>query len=347
MTTKRKSKFNTHHFPVGTVFRIEGSEWMLKDGDTFTATGLVNNNLDSWIVLTTATREHTGQVAYNLDYVAEIIKRGDGPVKVESAHPTIMRKRMQEDVDMMELPPGFMGIVPGKRFYNTGSPRSVIHLELDKVTNPFQIVDTDRLVSAVMQQTWTHRYCEGFVHFTSIDKKKLRRFIKANLNRFLITRQCVKQCLKQEADDMDRIMNEELDREREKNNARAFRCEFPINQFDVFETKAKESNSIGLWVVKGGRDGNPELGQVLHYGENDLSEFWKAVDAQLGTDYYTDQTTSEYDYGDYDDRDYERLERTIAEEYGGDGQDAVDPLLSSEPAFDVASDAELSDNEAD
>lgn len=173
------TKFNTHHFPIGTIFTVglypgeENREW--------TVTGIVRNGPMSFVLRTGEHQDMGGtavEISYNVSHVTKIVKRGAGPVVIDGAgYDTI--NRLKHDIKMMAIPCNRKGS------YSTGSIHTVVAYLAAKIDHQGQSIDLDRLADAVSRQSWCrpHPTCRWGV---LVNKKRLHRFIQQNINRFCV-----------------------------------------------------------------------------------------------------------------------------------------------------------------
>lgn len=216
-------KFCTHHFPVGTVFEINESVRFGKTQTEFTVTGIYRNGARSFVLETDTLREHTGYEAYNIDHVKRIISRGTGEVKINGSRREVdYQKVLREDQQRMEIQrpvtvrrdgEEVTVFTPRKRNYNTGSMQTLLMLECHRLgmTHANSWINYQRLISQVFLQTWCTHVTQNYCQITMVNKKRLRRWLKQNINRFLTP---VKAVLKAE----DEEQREFYEREMEESN---------------------------------------------------------------------------------------------------------------------------------
>lgn len=187
-------KFAPEHFPNGTIFEINEDVHFDKDGpNLFEVTGIVRNDIDNYVLKTAQVREHTGQVGFAIGHVKRIIKRGNGPVQIDYGWYGIKHDpRVVKDVVTMRLtkPIGYR-FMPRKGYHNTGSLQSVLYYEASKLAKPAMLIDWTRLSRVIREQPWCAevfpwRNTLAHMPVLVINKKRLRKFIKVNLNRFLV-----------------------------------------------------------------------------------------------------------------------------------------------------------------
>jgi hypothetical protein len=199
-TQETNMKFNTHHFPVGTVFEIRKTIAHFNNKRTiWPCQKVVRNGAKSYVIDTGITHESVcfdaaTTVAFNIEHVVAIHSRGTGPVIIDHGYEGIhVNKGIYNDMERMEVRSPIHSdygnheavFIPRQRNYNTGSVKSVVMHELLKVLPVGSHVDYSRLNNAVCDQTWTSSYSENIFGITCINKKRLRAWLKQNANRFL------------------------------------------------------------------------------------------------------------------------------------------------------------------
>jgi hypothetical protein len=191
-------KFGTHHFPVGTVFEINENVRFGRKAE-YTVTGIARNGVRSYVLTTGEFREHTGEQVYNIEHVKRVIRRGSGQVVIDHGYhgvgPT-SREKLLEEQRMMEITGPIFGghdsdgepkviFTPRKRNYNTGSLQAVLMLEIQKLGQPGLTVDYSRMITALFNQSWCFPVREKWFQIVCVNKKRLRRWLRQNVNRFL------------------------------------------------------------------------------------------------------------------------------------------------------------------
>lgn len=181
--------YQPQHLPNGTQVTLDlvGGG---RDTDTvYTVKGLVRNGIRSYVFKTGKMREGREiEEAFNTSYINKIVKRGDGPVEVNHGYyGAQFNPRHREEVDMMRYNVPTEGWKPRKGFHNTGSFQAVLFNEVNRIAKPGMSIDYTKVGQAVLSQTWAHRplFENTFVHVWCFNKKRLRKFLKTNLNRFL------------------------------------------------------------------------------------------------------------------------------------------------------------------
>ncbi len=220
MTKKNKGNgFCPEHFPVGTVFELSqetlSRSMFHGDGPVRIVTGIVRNGVRSYALTTGIVREHTGEEGFNIDHVARIIKRGDGPVLIDnSRYGTVFNEHHAEMIERSRItkPNEELGLRPRKGYYVTADFRTILHYEVSRVVPESATVDYELLSGAVFKQAW---YCDGKAEYfwrgATICKKRLRRFVRQNVNRFMVNLHAAEKAYYREMDKLyERDMENEL-----------------------------------------------------------------------------------------------------------------------------------------
>lgn len=207
-------KFCPEHFPVGTVVqfneeirRMRSTEEGVDDG-VRTVVSIVRNGVDSYVIKTGRKNRHIDGTPFadegiNISYVEAIIKRGDGRVEIDHSYfgtDPSLRQRVCRDAEIMELhqpmtfkrwsdKTGYLGEVtwtPKKRNHNTGAIRHLLILEVLRFAQPGLMFDYERMISDLFEQTWVTHVTERAFQFNVVNKKRLRRWLAQNRNRYLV-----------------------------------------------------------------------------------------------------------------------------------------------------------------
>lgn len=190
-------KFHTHHFPIGTVFTL--NEEMYKHttskipDEEFEVVKIARNGPDSYILETTKKMnpEAFGDMnqAYNISLVKTIIKRGDGPVVIEE------REFNPENCKFLEEKTGFedyCGVKIKKTHFVDHSLQDIVRFCIRNYNTGPGLLDLDAMIDLIAKQSFVkqvRRFSKrpDFVWgVVSVDKKRLKRFIQQNYNRFLV-----------------------------------------------------------------------------------------------------------------------------------------------------------------
>jgi hypothetical protein len=228
-------KFIPQHFPVGTVFTLnEDMRTYLDENDklTYTVRSIVRNGVDSYVLKTGEYRTFLDgaqiEKGYNISHVTSIVKRGDGPVLIDHGWYGVSQQRglLLKDI---ELSKANLEDAKGRGYYSTYSPRYVVYWEAAKFAPVGSMLDVDELFVAIVDQTWCTRwedprYTAISMPVFHINRKRLRKFIKQNLNRFLIN---VKEAVKEEERQNQRLYEQEMEDDWRENG------DFDINTHDA------------------------------------------------------------------------------------------------------------------
>lgn len=190
-------KFQPQHFPVGTVFELlDESVQYVQDGQSiFTCTDITQNGVRSFVLKTGRTREgfpsDCGE-GFNIDHVKRIITRGNLGVKTDYGYfatngPNTLLKK---DVAMSSIPCKIEGWPQNVRFrkgyHYTLSIDSYVMEYINRTAPRGLQVDYSALLRDVQKKAWFVRIMIGrSLHVSGFDKKRLRKWIDANLNRYL------------------------------------------------------------------------------------------------------------------------------------------------------------------
>lgn len=186
MTNSKEFKWRPEHFPAGTVVtvscfnRTDGvlvSDFRDSNSADVTVQSISPNGVDSWVL-------HTGEMntkmdmefGCNLDHVIKIVKRADGPVK--------FKYYMFNDA-MPNLKKGISTKLLNKnRFYFYSSHEIIMYLiKQNEATK--QLYIKGEFFEFIMGQSFIKKETKGFVTLYSVDKKKIKRFIRQNINRWI------------------------------------------------------------------------------------------------------------------------------------------------------------------
>ena len=209
-------KYQPEHFPRGTVV-----EYSVGGGKSNTKLAVVDsiqkNGADSYCIRT----KKSGMYMYtffNISHVVKIVERGQGPMVF------IEQKITTHNQDWFSI------VKPHKaknRYQCCFNIDDYILLNMSNLTNNTQLVDFDRLKKhirsvqnplGIRKRLVQHMYSVQYPHlaedhdkFTVLDvsKKKLKRWLKQNINRFLIKK---KVAVKQEEEMWDDVDNSSFDR---------------------------------------------------------------------------------------------------------------------------------------
>ena len=178
---KDRIKYDIAHFPVGTVVEIS------IHGETFerTVSRLVIQRAYSFCLYTGVQTEHCGEEGYNADHVKRIIKRGDGPVLVTSL------------IDKDSWVKSFVRQCPARKskseyasYYDSKTMLTAICI-VNGILKPGMYVDWSRLATAAQSLGVVRPHGMEY-HIYVANKKRVRRWLRQNINRFLFDYQAVR-----------------------------------------------------------------------------------------------------------------------------------------------------------
>ena len=203
------------HFPVGTTFLVTDMIAKMYDGlKQFEVTGIVRNGATSYVLETTHTDEWTSPIydddgkltdkvkvevrhtAINICHVEKIIKRGNGPVRLREAG--VPFQAHSRDT----------GISKGKGSYASyyGLNR-IVRAIVDTCIPADACVDIERLMMFINHNAAVRvqklPFWGGELNIFRIRKKKLRRIVRQNINRFLLSPKLVQHM--NDVDDMESL----------------------------------------------------------------------------------------------------------------------------------------------
>lgn len=240
--------FQPQHFPVGTTFEVNDDVAKFhKDDDgnyisVFTATGVHRNGPNSYVVQTTVLRtigKSSMFVSFHTDNIKRIVKRGAGPMNIEymqySAAEIIYKDFIREQTGLSkfafktEQAAQVLGSARTHYLF-LGADTLMVQL-VHRFLQPNHFVfDEQAAARSLMQQSFVHTVLLGkHLHVHCAPKKRLNRWLKQNVNRFLVN---VKQ--KQAENDQEdyRRYCQDLDREED---------ERPKTRFDLMWERGEKA----------------------------------------------------------------------------------------------------------
>lgn len=190
----RKFRFNTHHFSVGTLFTLNDdiAAHHVKEGrEVWPVTGIVRNGVDSYVLKTgiesfrTSADSEPVEHGFNIQHVKAIVKRGDGPVLIDGGWYG-NRKGPEPKLDKDIALAAYTDLCR-KGVHATYSPLYYVIREVRRIAPNNAVIDMGEVAGAVLAQTWCHkpRQSNFRIPVCQINKKRLRRWLKQNINRFL------------------------------------------------------------------------------------------------------------------------------------------------------------------
>lgn len=218
------SKFNIAHFPNGTVFQI-GTSALFGNKDAqkvFTVANIVRNGVDSYVLQTTTRDEQLNAASrtemmssYNIVHVESIIKRGDGPVSVDHNRyglGTVVQNNSHINQDYYYWHQKQEKKYSSGKYVGYDMQGLIISILIKQGTNPAGMYDYGAFASLIYDQSWCHDKKSNVFCFYICDKKRLKKFVKQNKNRFLMNvKKTAAIIYKQEMDDYYKDMEDDLD----------------------------------------------------------------------------------------------------------------------------------------
>lgn len=283
--THFKNGLNTHHFPIGTVFQLN-KDVIHEPGDTGlrTVCSIVRNGIQDYILKTGVMRPGVGEEAYHISHVAHVVTRGEGPVKIDQSYNgNQVNERTRADWNTCVITQPLKDYKPRKGYIATLSVDLILMLELEKAGHPWDTPDIHKVRKAVMAQPWTKIIKVGFAHLVEFNKKRLRKFIKANFNRWLTD-------LAKAQKEYDTSTMEDYYEDAEKR----YRDPAHLTNFDKRESKhyqqAVEETGLGFHLEvrekdETGWDGQHSLWVREDQDNRDLSMFWERLREIQGSHY--------------------------------------------------------------
>lgn len=224
----KTTNWQPEHFPVGTIVLLENFE-RTDEGVSYRSphgavtsfakvvvSSLIRNGLDSWLIRTNEFKEYTGQCAYNFNHVHSIVKRGTGKIEIESRNVAMIN--LKKYVTYEPLAKG--------RYYWHCSQEILDFLVARTSISKTAFIKKD-FWKFIMQQSfirkekeyghnvgvWFSRSFQNtYSGAYSADKKKLNRFIKQNINRWITPMKEIRALADAEAKaEQDRYFQEALD----------------------------------------------------------------------------------------------------------------------------------------
>ena len=212
------------HFPVGTqvVFDETTSYSLIDKGGVYTVTGVSENGPRSWVLslLEPISGDDSYPKIMNIDHVSKIV----GRVRVDpkdyahdrdnERHQTLCGYTQQEtrDLQMLVSKPKGHYVSRGVQFLRWTASAKVM---AENFVDTERLHDDLQVLGIVTKKKVTNgRYEDYFVRTAS--KKKLKRFLKRNLNRYL-----------EKMDDVVKREDEELSKAMEKSFDRDYDSRFP------------------------------------------------------------------------------------------------------------------------
>lgn len=187
-------KFSPQQLPLGTIVEIDESIcWTPEEKASpyRVVRGISKNGVNSYVIKTGLSKGRSGAEYINLAYITRIVERGtEGPATIEYGWYGLQpfTQKMVKDVEIMRLYRTGVEYKKNTRYQSkyhyTGSSNTFIYTEVAKIGKPGMQVDFQRMIRDLGMQTWVKK--ERWF-WTAYDKKRLRKWLKANLNRYLFS----------------------------------------------------------------------------------------------------------------------------------------------------------------
>lgn len=194
LKNKGTLKFDPAFFPQGTVFQID----TLREGkDVFTVHGVFRNGANSYVLETEETYIRGGSVerhAFNVNMVQRIIKRGSGPMVID-----------HDATDLTVVLQKSLGFHGKKTYYSDHAHYVLKSLIQRHCTAGNACVDMDSMKTAFIGAV--SKKVQGSIGYGLIfNKKKAKKWVKQNYNRFLFSPVLAQQQEDQEMRDLWKSM---------------------------------------------------------------------------------------------------------------------------------------------
>lgn len=217
-------RFGTHHFPVGTLFRVKETVRFSSQGEdkdeVFEVKNIVRNGEQSFVIQTTKPKESSafeglGMLhSFNIAHVREIVKRGDGPVEVLASN----YKFLDEYIDSIVA-----CAYSAKNTVMQKNPQAVrkndlcfYRHDLERLVWLYSTINTDSQtfwvgnISSIFERSSLFRKVDAaWGPVVVVNKKRFKRWVRQNQNRFLTS---VKKAQQESDDEMDKAMEDSFDR---------------------------------------------------------------------------------------------------------------------------------------
>lgn len=207
---RREPRVQTHLYPVGTVVEIYlDHNPSSPDNGQWTVTGLARNGVDSYVFRTSVMSEVGNfEKGFNLSFVTRIVKRGDGPVKIDQRWYGVSKDKFASQREM------FFHVHNARRkgYLCTYSFDECIAMYANKYAPEGAMIDYQKISRALESQTWVRHECSPYMMGTVkfINKKRFSKWMKQNVNRFLLPMKTALAAEEaQQAEDLERFYQEE------------------------------------------------------------------------------------------------------------------------------------------
>ena len=215
-TSDKDNKYQPEHFLIGTQVTVSPTIGkMYRDHlypSVFTVQGIRANGPSSFVLVTTAD-DMSGilpgeKYSFNISHVENIVSQGKGIIKIQSRRNLDYGAVLQYE----RVERGYPQYAKKNHWLVYGGSMLITHL-VHKLNIPIgSVVDSDSFVDVLLSQHFVKVINTGRFgpRLYLVNKKRARRFVKQNLNRFMSS---AKKAQKEEDDEMQRYYCEEMERE--------------------------------------------------------------------------------------------------------------------------------------
>lgn len=217
-------RFGTHHFPVGTLFRVKETVRFSSQGEDkdeiFEVKNIVRNGEQSFVIQTTKPEESSAFEglgmfrSFNIVHVREIVKRGDGPVEVLPSNYKFLDEYIESIVGC---------VYTARNTVMKKNPQAVskndlcfFRHDLERLVWLYSTISTDsqtfcvgNINSAFEKSSLFREVGAAWGPVVVVNKKRFKRWVRQNQNRFLTS---VKKAQQESDDEMNKAMEDSFDR---------------------------------------------------------------------------------------------------------------------------------------
>lgn len=213
----KQINWQPEHFPVGTIavlgnYEYVDGEFRTKEGGDakIEVTGVSRNGLDSWLITSNISHKSFDMNhSFNFNHITAIIKRGNGPVKIDSNQTYSRPLNLKENLSRIS------DARMNKNRYYWYSSTSFLQYLTSFASFPKTAFIKEDFYDFFLKQSFVKKEPKDFFLFCSVDKKKAKRFIRQNINRWIMpmkeVRAEVKRLNDQEQEDYYRDMEKDFD----------------------------------------------------------------------------------------------------------------------------------------
>lgn len=216
-------KFHTHHFPVGTLFRLKETVCFALIGEdldeVFEVKDIVRNGEQSFCIRTTTADESFAfkgsdmLKSYNIVHVREIVKRGDGDIVIRQQYHDHIDQMIEHTFDSLDcfrraaLNAASIKIKKTDICFTDGYEISTLAWLYSQLDDSCMTMCDRKVLQLFYKSALSYKRVQvrGYGNIYIVNKKRFKKWVMQNRNRFLTS---VSKAQK-ESDD---AMNEALDR---------------------------------------------------------------------------------------------------------------------------------------